>query len=312
MSDIEMTPGQDELDLRFAELLATAIRRRGLSLEQIRRLLRSAGTPVSLATLSYWQRGRSLPSKESSLQAIAHLEEILLLPVGRLSSALPSDAFSRWDFLAALPMSDRDKALLERLGIAIHGPSITHYIHDRVSILDAGRTRLEETSEVMESTVDGLERTALLYGLNPTSPQAMAEGDQVPFVEAMWGCELGRVIPLEERGLMAIELILQTSVNRGEGYLRSYSLRWEDEPPCTESDIQRVGPGTVGMMVLEADFPERIPERVTYETSPYAYDPYNPPERLVQELAPGPQVQVCLVDAPAGTHLLRWTWGGHD
>ena len=47
----------------FADALTTAIQQRGLSLERIRARLAKAEVPVSTATLSYWQSGRSLPTR---------------------------------------------------------------------------------------------------------------------------------------------------------------------------------------------------------------------------------------------------------
>jgi hypothetical protein len=47
----------------FAEVLREAIRARGLGLERIRERLLAHGVSVSMATLSYWQSGRSRPER---------------------------------------------------------------------------------------------------------------------------------------------------------------------------------------------------------------------------------------------------------
>ena len=62
-----MNPDQPE---SFAEVLTAAIQGRGLSLERIRARLDAAGVPVSIATLSYWQSGRSLPTRSRSSSAM--------------------------------------------------------------------------------------------------------------------------------------------------------------------------------------------------------------------------------------------------
>lgn len=72
----------------FADVLRSAIAERGLGLERIREHLARHGVRVSLATLSYWQTGRSRPERRTSLAAVGHLEEVLGLPSGRLSSLL--------------------------------------------------------------------------------------------------------------------------------------------------------------------------------------------------------------------------------
>ncbi len=70
----------DRLD-SFADVLRLAIDARGLSLERITDHLAGRGVSVSAATLSYWQSGRSVPGRKSSLAALPHLEAVLGLPV---------------------------------------------------------------------------------------------------------------------------------------------------------------------------------------------------------------------------------------
>ncbi|WP_434599847.1 helix-turn-helix domain-containing protein [Streptomyces sp. A5-4] len=69
-------------------MLREALRRRGLSLERIRDRLHAQQINVSLATLSYWQSGRSQPERHQSLRAVDALEPMLDLPAGTLRSLL--------------------------------------------------------------------------------------------------------------------------------------------------------------------------------------------------------------------------------
>jgi len=81
----------------FADVLRAAIQARGLGLERIRERLLVQGVSVSMATLSYWQSGRSRPERRDSLAAVALLEEVLELPVGTLSGSLgPPRPRGRW------------------------------------------------------------------------------------------------------------------------------------------------------------------------------------------------------------------------
>ena len=73
-------PGAD--GFHFAGALRDAIQARGLGLERIQERLRAEGFSVSLATLSYWQTGRSRPERRESLAALAELEKILGGPAG--------------------------------------------------------------------------------------------------------------------------------------------------------------------------------------------------------------------------------------
>ncbi|HET6857874.1 MAG TPA: helix-turn-helix transcriptional regulator [Streptomyces sp.] len=81
-------PHHRDPDATFATVLREALRRRGLSLERIRDRLHAQQINVSLATLSYWQSGRSQPERHQSLRAVDALEPILDLPAGALRSLL--------------------------------------------------------------------------------------------------------------------------------------------------------------------------------------------------------------------------------
>ncbi|MEU5921778.1 hypothetical protein [Streptomyces sp. NPDC047141] len=81
-------PHTNHPDTMFAMTFKEALQRRGLPLEHIRDHLQSHGITLSIATLSYWQSGRSLPEKPQSLRAIDVLEPFLGLASGTLRSLL--------------------------------------------------------------------------------------------------------------------------------------------------------------------------------------------------------------------------------
>lgn len=71
---------------QFAERLRAAIESRGVTMVWLRDRLTERGTPVSVATLSYWRSGRRNPEGEGSLAAIAALEDLLGVSAGHLAS----------------------------------------------------------------------------------------------------------------------------------------------------------------------------------------------------------------------------------
>jgi transcriptional regulator with XRE-family HTH domain len=75
--------------VEFAGALRQAIQASGLTLERIRHRLGRRGLTVSVATLSYWQRGRSRPRSRTVVVA---LEEILQVPPGTLTDLLDDPA----------------------------------------------------------------------------------------------------------------------------------------------------------------------------------------------------------------------------
>lgn len=72
----------------FPAALRAALRARGLTLTQVADELAARGLTVSLATLSYWSTGRSLPRRRTSQQVVTELEDVLGVPAGTLVSAL--------------------------------------------------------------------------------------------------------------------------------------------------------------------------------------------------------------------------------
>ncbi len=75
--------------MEFAGALRQAVQASGLTLERIRHRLGRRGLTVSVATLGYWQRGRSKPRSRTVVVA---LEEILQVPQGTLTDLLDDPA----------------------------------------------------------------------------------------------------------------------------------------------------------------------------------------------------------------------------
>ncbi len=78
----------DDPNLMFATAFKEALRQRGLPLDHVCDHLQAHGVSLSLATLSYWQSGRSQPERPQSLRAVDLMEPLLGLPSGALRSLL--------------------------------------------------------------------------------------------------------------------------------------------------------------------------------------------------------------------------------
>ncbi|WP_420175160.1 hypothetical protein [Luteococcus sp. OSA5] len=292
---------KDRPDVQFCRALSDAIARQSLTLEQISQQMTEAGRRISIATLSYWQRGRSLPSRESSLAVIGELERVLRLPVGHLQGALPSDAFSRWDRVHALPEADRARGVLEELGLDPMAHFDTMSVHDHVHVAADGLGRVEETRELLVSRTEQLGATALVLGIGAD--------DDVPEIEAIMGCTLGRVVVLPDLGLMAVELHLPAPAAMGEPVLRGTRVRWRADDART-GEVARVLGRSLPIVVLEASF-ERAPQHAWYETTPNQWQPSTPTHPMRQQLTAAQHLQVCLTDPPAGWHSLSWEYDDH-
>jgi hypothetical protein len=211
----------------FADALRTAIRAKGLSLERIQHKLRTRGVAVSIAALSYWQSGRRRPERPDSLTAVGHLEEILDVGPGGLSSLLgpprprgkarprsrvsgpegwvgENDYASIAELLADVDTStDQD---LTRLSL-----------RDQVELAMDGSTRRVRSRQVLRAERAGVDRVLLGY-------DTRLPGDPLPVIGTLRSCRLGRVSADPRNGLMVAELLLDRPLRRGERTAVEYEL----------------------------------------------------------------------------------------
>ncbi|WP_245778265.1 XRE family transcriptional regulator [Lentzea xinjiangensis] len=278
----------------FAEALRTAITNRGLGLERLREHLSQNGVSVSLATLSYWQTGRSRPERQKSLQAVVHLEHILRVPPGHLSELLgPPRPRRRWLREAPAPMS-----------AFWPSPSpVEHVLHDldtqwddqliRVSQQDfvtIGADRAAKSfrsRQVLSASMNGPDRWVLIM-------HADAPGRPLPRVTALKNCTVGRVVADPAEGLLVAELVFGRPLLRGESVVIEHEL--VNQPPCPPAtDYERKFRLPAREYVLE----------VTFEG--------DPPASVAQladgsPVAPGRTLLDVALDVRPGVRGFRWSW----
>lgn len=300
MSQPGQTPAP-EATRGFAVRLSEAITHRNLTLERLSSHLRQAGTPVSIATLSYWQSGRSVPTRARSLAAVDELERLLGLPVGHLAAALPGEqppppGDDAATLLAALDPGTR--ALVD-MGLDPHQPHPVHWIHDHVTTSADADRQTERTRQLLESHRDGLDRIPVAFRQSSAAagPARMVTGA---------GCELGRVVHLPEHQTLAAELLLPRPLRRGELWMVEYQVAW-DVAGETSHGFTRTHRGPVRYHVLQASFEGRPPVRASYATTPLPA-PGGTPTTRHQPVPAGPLVQIALTDPAPGSHGLSWEY----
>ncbi|MEL4358622.1 MULTISPECIES: hypothetical protein [unclassified Luteococcus] len=286
---------------RFAAILSDAIAHQSLSLDEIGERLREAGTPLSRATLSYWQNGRSLPSRESSLRAVAELERILHLKVGQLAGALPPGALDWWEEVRQAALPDQATALLAAMGLAMEGQHVNEYLRDDIRVSADRLWQVEQTEQLLRAERDGLDRVPIVFRMNFLD-------EPPPLAQAVAGCELGRVVQLDEEGLLAGELLLTRPLARGDLHLLEYRLSWELQPGQTDWGFTRVVSQELPYLVYDVTFDGEPPRSASYYTTPHAIGPHCEPDAAVlrEELAPAEHLQVTLNDPTPGLHALCW------
>ncbi|MGO4956436.1 hypothetical protein ACTQ49_04040 [Luteococcus sp. Sow4_B9] len=295
---------RSSLDARtaFTIVLSDAIAQRNLTLERISQHLKAAGTPVSIATLSYWQTGRSLPTRARSIRVLQELETILRVPRGHLTGALPTDAISRWDPITALPHNEQAASLLKALDFPTEPSFTNQLIHDSVAFSARDHRQEETTRHLLRADRAGLRRLPLLLAQD-------VDSQETPLVEGMMGCELGEVVQLDQIGLMLAEVLFPHPLERGELAMLEYRVSWniEDE---TRFGSSRALATTIPFLVLDVTFTDETPSRVWYASS-QGPDQGNGPDESpsgeeVTALEPGPFAQMALSNGNPGLHRLRW------
>lgn len=207
----------------FSLALDAAIAESGLSLERLQRHLAARGVTLSRASLSYWRTGRSRPERETSLDAVTHLEDVLNMRPGTLKSLLgPKAPRGRW--LGGPP----ERLARHRLWPALHPlsaelkpPPDGHVrfwsLHDTLFVDDHSRERHLRVRMVAEAAMDGVDRIMTFFQADGPEPDD-------PTYEDLQSCTLGRVLTDRVTGLTAGELLLDRTLAAGDVAAVTYTL----------------------------------------------------------------------------------------
>lgn len=286
----------------FATLLSEAIKQRGLTLDRITHRLDELGFSVSAATLSYWQNGRSQPTRTHSQPIISALEGILEMPAGSLTSAAPAQQVRRRS--AAGQSQQTLPGAVEAL---LREAELTHHNLRKVSTqvtldLDEGQSeRFEVVRNVVKCLADGTDRFPIVGTVD------YVDGSPTQEVQGLSNCRVGRVLEVPERELVLTELLLPRAMARGDLMMFEYMTTWASRPDPTES--LEVATGRMNELVLEVQFDARaVPERVVSFTRQLGQteEPEAPGLGAVA-LVEG-RAQCVRLDVSAGIHCLRWQW----
>lgn len=201
----------------FARRLRAAIAARRMGLERIRDRLRERGTPVSLATLSYWQSGRSVPSRAASIAALAQLEDILRVPaqtlLGLLGSppARPSEARRAPRPEELWPAYRPVDQELTRLSDRSRGRLTGLMTIDRIFVGADASAHRHVMHQVLRAETDDVDRMIYIRGIDDGAGQPL-----IPIVTAHRGCTLGRSRANPATGVFLAELLFGRTLSRGQ------------------------------------------------------------------------------------------------
>jgi hypothetical protein len=281
----------------FAEVLRTAIEVRGLGLERIKDRLEVRGISVSVATLSYWQSGRSQPGRKQSLAALPHLEALLDLDRGSLLRALtpPRERGRRCrvvDLDAVWPEPPQTRVLrsldtrwdaeLERISL-----------HDVVTMgPDRSQVSLQ-VRQVLRARCDGPDRRVVMHCLE--DPQAGP-----PEIRALRGCRPGSITRDVASGVVGCELVFLEPLRRGQTVVVDYEVLSRHPRPHEARHTRRLRL-PMRQYLLEIRFdPSALPAAAFHVQDGEDCQPL----RLDAEHG----VHVVDTDCAAGVTGIRWTW----
>lgn len=264
--------------------------------------LDAAGVPVSIATLSYWQSGRSLPTRSRSYHTLVELERILNLEPGHLTQLThTSDGRTRrelFEWQTVIPVRELATQIIDDLGIEMQG-RLT-----RVSMLDHIHIRADRSEASQQSQVvwraerAGLHRWAVVL-------EQDADTDAMPRIEALFGCSVGEVIEVPERRLLVAEMIAPRSMQRGEHLLSEYRIAF-GRTAAPSFQTQRAVADTVRSLGLCVSF--TAPTLPTRIQAGYHHAMNEPAAEETDIPQTGSQAQAFWIDAKPGVYSLNWQW----
>lgn len=288
----------------FTRALRSAIAGSDLSLTAISHRLRARGRPISTATLSNWQSGRSLPSGEHSLGVLTALEELLGLGPESLADRVGPPRLQGRSVREAVleePTHSRQvlRDALRELGFA----SAQEYAHERVvqefGVIDSGRTvqrfELRATVRALQSDVC---RVPVVHVLDADEP------NHAPQVTSLEGCSVGRTLPWPDRRTYGVELLVDGRLDAWQVAVLSYGIDLHLEATQVTSAMYSI-PRTANDVLLEVEFrgPRRPLECERFRRTEAGESVS--PVRLDHR----GRLQLSESRFGPGTFGLRWAWG---
>src|SRR5699024_9759367 len=201
-------------------------------LTAISQRLRTRRRPVSVATLSNWQSGRSLPGGEQSLGVVAALEELLGRSPDSLADLvggprLRGRTVRTTSFLGHRSSKEVFNDALRELGFT----SAQQYAHERVfhQIATIDSTQPVQSFDfrlLVRALEPGVWRLPAWYGLEPAQPNVAR--DFVP----LEGCSIGRRVVWPEQRVYGGELRVDGRLDAGQ--VVSFAYRVELSAQATD------------------------------------------------------------------------------
>ncbi|MCK2238095.1 MULTISPECIES: hypothetical protein [unclassified Crossiella] len=287
----------------FHHALYLAIQLSGLTLQRIQVRLADRGHRVSLASLSYWQRGQSRPHRHASLRVLRELEEVLELPPRALLALLDRPAPEP----PAPPV--HPLVLRGRRGAPISGRRLPHpadaivplSVHEHWTVGPDRAVRSMRVRAVLQAMVDGVDRHLV---------RLAAPAGALPNRWQSDTCRLGRIHTDPDGGGVLAELRFDRPLRQTETCLADYELGYRPEEALVTSCERRFLLGCREYRLTVAFDPRATPAKVWRVHRAAAHPAGRDGQREATELRLGARNEAQLVgfDLGPGGHGISWLW----
>lgn len=292
----------------FAVTLRRLISDSGMSLQDLVRELRRRGTPVTLATLSYWQTGRSRPERAGSLKAVAALEDVFAIERGSLSSLFPErKPRGRSAARVVRPSADeimpvvKLERMREELGMGYRDGLVRLSVHERLHIGQDRRDMRLTTRQILRAEREGADRLLQVLWV----PEGIQAQQMDP--KALVNCTMGRILTDPDAELAGVEVLLSRPLRHGESTIIQTEITWVTDEVMGSMHERRFA-SSCREYVLEVVFDrDDLPSSVgAYRGTGTEDDDeiVGTPLTLRMGLA-----QLVVLNATVGTAGIKWQWG---
>ncbi|WP_283137667.1 hypothetical protein [Rhizohabitans arisaemae] len=278
-----------------------------MSLDRIHSRLVERGIPVSVASLSYWQRGLCRPERTQSLRAVRAIEEILELQPDSLVTLIgPRRPRGRWlghvpgslTYREICPVYTGLSDLLEKINNPVDGQLETLSHHERYMVGSRREELAARSRVVFRARQDGVDRYVAIH--HNENLAAAPDGFTSDF------CRVGRVRADPAAGLTAVELIFDHPLAEGETYLVEYEFSYKSGGPEAAQYVRGFRFPTREYLLQVRFDKAAVPPRCYQIWQPNVGTP--PVDRSELRLNNWNSVHIFEFESQPGVHGIRWEW----
>ena len=249
----------------FTQAFREALAHSGMTLVEVVEALSERGVKLTQASLSYWQSGRSVPRRQSSIAVLGDVEKVLGVKQGALKLALEHE---REEYAKNAELTSQKKGSSQRPELLWNAPRGVDaglidwanevqrkFIHQTMTIRDGGRKATTRIDAVVR--VSGEQSPTL------SACASWSLGDDIPEVRDVYGGNLDEP-HVDEGGRFAIfPIALPEERTSGELHQLGYTIHATATDRITQTP-QGWFARPVDMYAFTVDFGDELPMSVEW------------------------------------------------